>query len=72
MERKLIKAAIYGFIIGLCVTFLFYPDVRVTNIGDGSIIEQHVPVREMILDLLRSSIRTSIAFDSDVLDYCLL
>lgn len=62
MERKLIKAGIYGFIFGLFIAILYYPDMKVIHEGNGMISEQIVPIRELVFDLLRSAIRASLTF----------
>jgi hypothetical protein len=59
LERKLLKAGIYGFILGLFLSILYYPDVKVINDGNGLITSYPVPLRELIFDILRFSIKTS-------------
>jgi hypothetical protein len=45
-------------------SILYYPDVKIINQGFGMVSTQPVPLRELILDILRSSIRVSLAFIS--------
>ncbi|NBD25405.1 hypothetical protein [Paenibacillus glycinis] len=62
MERKLIKAGLYGFIFGLFIAILYYPDTKIVHEGSGMISAQTVPIRDLVFDILRASVRTSIAF----------
>jgi hypothetical protein len=60
MEKKLIKAATYGFILGLFIAVLYYPDVKVYHESNGASFVQ-VPLREYIFQVLRFAIRASLA-----------
>jgi hypothetical protein len=60
LEKKLIKGALYGFVIGLFIAILYYPDVKKYVEMNGATII-HVPMREYIFQVLRFSIRASLA-----------
>jgi hypothetical protein len=61
LEQKLIKSATYGFIIGLCIALLYYPDIRTKQLGPGSYEMYTVPLREYIFQILRFAIRASLS-----------
>jgi hypothetical protein len=61
LEQKLIKSAAYGFIIGLCIALLYYPDIRTQQLGPGSYEMYTIPLREYIFQILRFAVRASLS-----------
>jgi hypothetical protein len=60
LERKLIKAGIYGLIIGVLFSILYYPDVIGIN-TNGGYTSQAVSMRDYIFKVLRTSIKICFA-----------
>ncbi|MCR8636032.1 hypothetical protein [Paenibacillus radicis (ex Xue et al. 2023)] len=60
MERLLVKAGIYGFIVGLFLAILFCTDTVTTQPGRGFYSSEALPMREYILTLLRFAIKLSL------------
>ncbi|WP_442602647.1 hypothetical protein [Paenibacillus sp. KN14-4R] len=61
MEKKLIKGAIYGFIIGLCLAILFISDTETVNHTQNTRTIIELPLRTYILKILRFAIASSFA-----------
>lgn len=57
MERKLVKSAIYGFILGLSIMLLFVTDIdKVVSHGSGSYTTYYLGTKDYIIKLIRYSI----------------
>lgn len=60
IEKKLIKGALYGFLIGLALAIIFIPDT-ITRVESNMISSYSIPIREYLLKLLRFAVKTSLA-----------
>lgn len=60
IEKKLVKGAIYGFLIGLALALVFIPDT-ITRIDSNMTTIYSIPIREYLFELLRFAVKTSLA-----------
>ncbi|PYI54301.1 hypothetical protein [Paenibacillus flagellatus] len=55
MERKLVKGGVYGFLIGLLVGVVLFPDTETTRYISGIREVTYEPLRAYIIKLIRFS-----------------
>ncbi|OAB26806.1 hypothetical protein PMSD_24730 [Paenibacillus macquariensis subsp. defensor] len=60
IEKRLVKGAIYGFLIGLALAILFIPDT-ITRVETNVTTSYSISMREYSLKLLRFAVKTSLA-----------
>lgn len=60
IEKKLVKGALYGFLIGLALAILFIPDTITTYTNSTSSVSYDVPMRDYLLQILRFSVIASL------------
>ncbi|GAB3067570.1 hypothetical protein ACFOU0_00675 [Salinicoccus sesuvii] len=58
-ERKIVKALLYGFVIGLCLGILLHPGMYVRG-ADGTKVASGLTAFEYVMQLLRISIISSL------------
>ncbi|WP_028595678.1 hypothetical protein [Paenibacillus assamensis] len=56
MEKKIVKAGLYGLIVGILFSIVYYPDVITVqqSMGYTSYV---IPLREYVLKVLRNAIK---------------
>lgn len=61
IEKRLVKGAIYGFLIGLALAIIFIPDT-ITRVETINVTTSYsISIREYLLKLLRFAVKTSLA-----------
>ncbi|QYR23496.1 hypothetical protein KZ483_11610 [Paenibacillus sp. sptzw28] len=60
MERKLVKAGIYGLLLGLLFSIIYHPDIISLN-NNGAYSGYVVPMREYMFKVLRTAIKICFA-----------
>ncbi|MCR8845335.1 hypothetical protein NQ117_16755 [Paenibacillus sp. SC116] len=59
MERVIVKAGLYGLILGLLFSIVYYPDVITERQSMGGYSSYEIPLREYVLQVLRNAIKIS-------------
>jgi len=60
IEKRLVKGAIYGFLIGLALAIIFIPDT-IISVETNVTTSYSISIREYLLKLLRFAVKTSLA-----------
>ncbi|WP_336773537.1 hypothetical protein [Paenibacillus sp. MMO-58] len=60
IEKRLVKGALYGFLIGLALAIVFIPDT-ITHVEANVTTSYSIPMREYLLKLLRFAVKVSLA-----------
>ncbi|MCZ8521250.1 MULTISPECIES: hypothetical protein [Paenibacillus] len=58
MEKRLVKGAVYSFLLGACLAILFIPDSKTITAANGSIsTTTMIPVAEYLIQVVRFAVK---------------